>query len=220
MTETAARPWWADVQHLRPREDRAEHAPARTWADDADFTDALKSVTSDAGFGGDLGADAFMSDRAPDASALAVLDLPAVEEALSAVESPLPIAFDVDELDWAPGQRFARASEDLDFARAGRFARAAAHAVAPELVPEPAFSPEPTRRTVEIRGQVDTRATAPAVGQDAGRQRYRRQRATPAERLAGRPDRVAMWAVVLGIVLILVAAFSAPGAEAAVIAGL
>jgi hypothetical protein len=71
---------------------------------------------------------------------------------------------------------------------------------------DPRRAPARPRRTVEIRGQG---APAPVVplrpefAADALRPR-RRSRPAPA-----RPDRVAMWAVFLGIFMVLVAALSA-----------
>jgi hypothetical protein len=70
------------------------------------------------------------------------------------------------------------------------------------------------RRTVEITGRT---VPAPAVPHSAGdptvaygaRGSSRRPSLSPADRLVHRPDRIAMWAVVLGFVLILVAATSA-----------
>jgi hypothetical protein len=58
----------------------------------------------------------------------------------------------------------------------------------------------PARRTVEIRGRT---VPAPAVPRpvDVDRRRPRR----PIERVGARPDRLAMWALLMGIVLILVA---------------
>lgn len=66
------------------------------------------------------------------------------------------------------------------------------------------------RRTIVIRGQV-----APSNHQDLEYRstaiRHRRRR--PAERIAGtRPDRVAMYAVLMGVFLIAVAILTAPGA--------
>jgi hypothetical protein len=105
----------------------------------------------------------------------------------------------------------------------GRFDRAPAPAgaelveLAPAVVPEPAavlaLEPEPIapgapiarrpgeRRTVVIRGQV-----APRPLPAADRRRPSRR---PHERVGPRPDRVAMWAVGLGLLLILVAILSA-----------
>jgi len=62
------------------------------------------------------------------------------------------------------------------------------------------------RRTVVIRGQ----AAAPAHRQAAGERRRPARR--PSERVAHRPDRVALWAFGLGLLLILVAVLSALGA--------
>jgi hypothetical protein len=58
----------------------------------------------------------------------------------------------------------------------------------------------PGRRTVTIRGQV---ASRPAP---------RRPRRDPYDRVGARPDRIAMWAVVLCLLLVLVAATSSHAA--------
>lgn len=63
------------------------------------------------------------------------------------------------------------------------------------------------RRTVVIRGQVADRGRSYA----STAQRYRPAR-RPSERVGHRPDRVAMWAFGLGLLLILVAILSAAGA--------
>lgn len=63
------------------------------------------------------------------------------------------------------------------------------------------------RRTVVIRGQV---APPPRVYESTAR-RHRPRRAS--ERIVGtRPDRAALWAVLLGVFLILVAVMTAHGA--------
>jgi hypothetical protein len=65
------------------------------------------------------------------------------------------------------------------------------------------------RRTITIRGQVaPPRAVDRAPYRAAARRRPRRA----SERIAGSPDRVAMWAVLLGVFLILVAVLTATGA--------
>ncbi len=69
--------------------------------------------------------------------------------------------------------------------------------------------PAAARRTVVIRGQVAPRAGGT---QSAGPARRRPPR-RPSERIAGtRPDRAAMWAVLMGVFLIVVAVLSAHGA--------
>lgn len=66
--------------------------------------------------------------------------------------------------------------------------------------------PSGTRRTVVIRGQV-----APPPRPVAAARRHRPRRAS--ERIAGtRPDRAALWAVMMGVFLILVAVMTAQGA--------
>jgi hypothetical protein len=91
--------------------------------------------------------------------------------------------------------------------------------VAPHLVPaleqeEPAYNHAaiprgtavPGRRTVTIRGQV------------AARPAPRRPRRDPYDRVGSRPDRIAMWAVVLCLLLVLVAATSSHAAVLHVLA--
>jgi hypothetical protein len=66
-----------------------------------------------------------------------------------------------------------------------------------------------SRRTVVIRGQVAPPPRATAVAGPARRRPPRR----PSERIAGsRPDRAAMWAVMMGVFLILTAVLTASGA--------
>jgi hypothetical protein len=59
----------------------------------------------------------------------------------------------------------------------------------------------PARRTVEIRGRT---VPAPSVPRSVEIDRRRPAR-RPIERVGPRPDRLAMWALLMGIVLILVA---------------
>jgi hypothetical protein len=70
------------------------------------------------------------------------------------------------------------------------------------------------RRTVEITGRTVPAPALPRQSADltvayGARGASRRPSLSPADRLVHRPDRIAMWAVVLGFVLILVAATSA-----------
>jgi hypothetical protein len=65
------------------------------------------------------------------------------------------------------------------------------------------------RRTITIRGQV----APPAGGSSSAGPARRRPPRRPSERLAGtRPDRAALWAVLMGVFLILVAVMTAHGA--------
>jgi hypothetical protein len=65
--------------------------------------------------------------------------------------------------------------------------------------PAPAERP-PARRTIVIRGQVQPPAAVPA--------RRRRPPRTAVDRVGHRPDRIAAWAVALGVLLILIAFLS------------
>ena len=93
---------------------------------------------------------------------------------------------------------------------------------AAEVVGPPPFRP---RRTVRIRGQAIPSVTAPRLHpvdderplpapdapNRASRPARRRPRARPAERIGTNPDRLAMWAAILGVVLVLAALLSAHG---------
>jgi hypothetical protein len=74
----------------------------------------------------------------------------------------------------------------------------------------------PDRRTVEIRGRT---VPAPAVPRTIQLDRRRPPRRA-AERVGPRPDRLALWALLMGLVLILVAVSTAHAATLAVVAGL
>jgi hypothetical protein len=73
-------------------------------------------------------------------------------------------------------------------------------AAPPPAAPPPRAAGVPGRRTVTIRGQVDRPVPR------------RRPSRSPYDRAGNRPDRVAMWAVLLGVLLILVAATSSHAA--------
>jgi hypothetical protein len=68
------------------------------------------------------------------------------------------------------------------------------------------------RRTVVIRGQVPPPPRVGGSGSVRGPARRRPPR-RPSERIVGtRPDRAALWAVMMGVFLILVAVMTAHGA--------
>jgi hypothetical protein len=78
----------------------------------------------------------------------------------------------------------------------------------PADAPSRADRPATARRTVVIRGQV---AAPPPVDRPGPARRRPPRR--PSERIAGtRPDRAALWAVMMGVFLILVAVMTAHGA--------
>jgi hypothetical protein len=72
----------------------------------------------------------------------------------------------------------------------------------------------PGRRTVKITGYGSQRNLI-----YASREPRRRPPERPYERAGFKPDRVAMWAVLLGVMLVLVAAMSAHAATLATLSG-
>jgi hypothetical protein len=178
MSQTAARPWWADVQHLRPAEQGgSDDRPPRAARFDRPTAPSRRPA--------DAAPTARTSSRAAAAE-----DRPA--RRTSAAED-------------RPARRTSAAA-DAPRRRPRR---------EPELWLEPAERPTTKpgeRRTIEIRGQVDKVAGVAPVP-SAGPQRHRGRR--PSERVGPRPDRIAMWAVLLGLLLILVAVVSSPSADAA-----
>jgi hypothetical protein len=74
--------------------------------------------------------------------------------------------------------------------------------------PHPAGEPQPGRRTVTIRGRGDERYVPSLTARSARRRPAGRRR----RRRGFAPDRVAMWAVVLCMLLGLIAAASAHAA--------
>lgn len=119
--------------------------------------------------------------------------------------------------DWTAG-------DDLDFAVAPRRRRitdgAAPHAARPhDPVPLPVAAVVESSRPIgaETRPAVAARRTVAITGRPDGMrevprlreiERRRRQGHSPSQRMSSQPDRIAMWAVALGFVLILIASFS------------
>ena len=92
-----------------------------------------------------------------------------------------------------------------------RLAREQARAAtANATVSRPRGAEPAARRTVEIRGRVEPRPVIAAVP-DPVETPYRRRRPRPtaAERFVAQPDRIALWAFLLGLFLIVVALLSA-----------
>jgi hypothetical protein len=192
MSDPAA-PWWADVQHLRPREDRASDAtpPARFAREGGART-------------GDVAAEREQHEAAVATLEHEVPAEPQVEwheedaawlETLSMPQDPSPSRVWDPSLEEAFASTPSWAEEDDE-----------------RLLPKGANRIENGRRTIEIRGQVDRihGFTAPAETKAATRT-GRRPARRPSERFERRPDRVAMWAFLLGLLLICIAAFSKPG---------
>ena len=192
MSDPAA-PWWADVQHLRPREDHVAETPAPSSAPSRRFARGA----------------ATQHDAAIATLEHEIADPWATEDVVAPWAETLDQSYD------APAPATAEESPLWDEALEEAFARTPSWADEddPRLLPKGADRIENGRRTIEIRGQVDRihGFTAPAETQVATRGGGRRRSTRPSERFERRPDRVAMWAFLLGLLLICIAAFSKPG---------
>jgi hypothetical protein len=198
MSQTGTSAWWADVQYLRDAAERTDEARRR-------------------------------ADRAELAARRANRDRRRVEAETAPAPAPQRRRLDPD---LPPPRR--RDHVDADAAAAPRrYADAAAAprryadtAAAPRRAGDMAAAPRrsgygdavalPDRRTVEIRGRT---VPAPAVPRTIQLDRRRPPRRA-AERVGPRPDRLALWALLMGLVLILVAVSTAHAATLAVVAGL
>jgi hypothetical protein len=233
MSDTAARPWWADVQHLRPE------------AGDAAFVPADPSAAAGARFRRDR--------ERHDGVAEAEVHTPRFphdrERHEGAAEEPRAPRFPRDR-EHSTREHVARTDHPAPAPHVASGRSTGRHAVEPRRRPQQARRghaarplrtvadgslrpldaggprPEPTpadrpRRTIDIRGRIEpVSATPPSdeVEQLATRSRSIRARGgrRSPEQLAGpRPDRIALWAVVLGLVLALAAMLSNSEAHAA-----
>jgi hypothetical protein len=203
MPQPETRAWWSDVQHVRDSIERKREEEARRGLR-LDARSAARAV-----------ADREARTGVEHSFAEGDVDEVALDDTL------LP-----DDLDWVtrPRRRFERSApesrEAAPRAAAPRPPEAAPRAATPQP-PEaaPALEAPSRRRTVEITGRTVGAPNLPRLVQIDRRRPVRR----PVERVGPRPDRLALWAVVLGFFLILVAVTStshaatrAPGARAVV----
>jgi hypothetical protein len=100
-----------------------------------------------------------------------------------------------------------RADADIPPRRPDHIERASYH----ELRLEPGRAP--TRRTVEIRGRT---VPAPPVPRNVAVERRRPPR-LPGDRIATHPDRMALWALMMGLMLIAVAIVTADASAAIIV---
>ncbi len=182
MPQPETRAWWDDVQHLRDSIERKREDEAR------------RGLRLDAR-----------------AAARAVAERAAGEASAALTEDEQ--AADPDLVS-RRGRRFERSAPE----RRGRFTRAdrprephaeahrePAHAQdAPDAAPARPLAAPRRRRTVEITGRTVGAPTLPRLVEIDRRRPARRA----VERVGPRPDRLALWAVVLGFFLIFVAVTS------------
>jgi hypothetical protein len=203
MPKPATHAWWDDVQHVRDSIERKREDEARRGLR-LDARSAARAVAERAA--GEV--------PAPDIHAAPEAARPRADEAprrrtqavphLRTEEPPRAQSEDAarprtDELDGAPrrARRFERATPE----RRARFVRAGHEPGVDE--PRPLEAPS-RRRTVEITGRTVGAPSLPRLVEIDRRRPARR----PVERVGARPDRLALWAVVLGFFLIFVAVTS------------
>jgi hypothetical protein len=178
MTQTGSSAWWTDVQHLRDAAERTDEARRR--ADQADLAARRAS-----------------RERREVEAEVAHAPTPALPAATTPVpvprrrfepETAQPQPRRRDHADAAPAPR--RPETTAPVARRGGFGDTGALA---------------GRRTIEIRGRtVGAPAVPPTPSVELDRARRSPRRAI--DRSYGpRPDRLAMWALVMGLMLIAVA---------------
>jgi hypothetical protein len=191
------RAWWDDVQYLREPLERKREKEARRGLR-LDARAAARAVAERHATGP-------VAESEPDF----VHGLDSIHE-LDAMPRPRRFersAPDADDDDAPRTRRFGRSAPE----RRGRSARPE-HATPAPADATPAHAPEaPTplrapsrRRTVEITGRTVGAPSLPRLVQIDRRRPARRA----AERVGSRPDRLALWAVVLGFFLIFVAVTS------------
>jgi hypothetical protein len=181
MPQPETRAWWSDVQDLRDSIERKREKEARRGLR-LDARSAARAV----------------AEREAGKLSARPGEVPSMAREPGEIPSGVHDFMESDDFEWAtrPRRRFERAAPE----RRGRFARSEHEAPAD---PSPLSAP-PRRRTVEITGHPVGGPTLPRLVEIDRRRPARRA----VERVGPRPDRVALWAVVLGFFLILVAVTS------------
>jgi hypothetical protein len=235
MPHPQARAWWADVQHLRDGYDRTDEArrradeadlAARRATRERRHVDAEISTVRSAGHHGDALAAPHDARDSQRRDGLAAPRAARDSQRRDGVAAP-HAARDTQRRDGVAAPRDAYAARrpaaaDATFAaRRGRTdggldprrghhvdlppAPRVRQGVAPpsgvDRAPRNKGDATPGRVTVEIRGRT---VPAPAVPRSVEVDRRRPQRRA-IERVGARPDRMAMWALLMGLLLILVA---------------
>jgi len=202
MPENEARAWWADVQHVRESIERRRGGVAEAPAPVAPpeptptgrFTRAAAEPPiprlDDLDWPPDLPLRGRRFERAPRADV-------AADDARSAA------ARATDTLEVAPPHTSAASPREIRVTTADTESAPdpleldLSGALAPPVAP-------PVRRTVQITGRTVAAPALPRLVEVERRRPARR----PVERIGPRPDRIALYAVLLGFFLILVAAAS------------
>ncbi|HEX7300965.1 MAG TPA: hypothetical protein VF257_18355 [Solirubrobacteraceae bacterium] len=208
MPQPEPRAWWSDVQHLRDSIERRREAEARRGLR-LDARSAARAVADRAASGPAESEGEprgrFARPGPDDREPRGRFARPGPDEGEPRGRFARP-----EPDDRAPRRRSARSERDGDEAQRDRGVRAAEGT-------RRALKAPSRRRTVEITGRTVGAPSLPRLVQIDRRRPARRA----VERVGPRPDRLALWAVVLGFFLILVAVTStshaatrAPGARA------
>jgi hypothetical protein len=207
MPHSEAQAWWADVQHVRESIERRRAGGAESSAPlDAPDSPAPLDVPEERRFTRDAADSLPLMDDLDWTSSLPArsrgrFEHPDAGDGRTRRRSS-PDRHDADEpLDFDAE----RAALEGPSARRPRRAAEAGSAAATATAPP---APPPARRTVQITGRTVSAPSLPRLVEVERRRPARR----PAERVGPRPDRVALWAVLLGFFLILVAATSSHAA--------
>ena len=207
MPHSEAQAWWADVQHVRESIERRRAGGAESSAPlDAPDSPAPLDVPEERRFARDAADSLPLMDDLDWTSSLPARSRGRFEHtdaddgrsrrrsSAERYDGDEPLDFDAERAALeAPRARRSRRAVDAN--------GSAATATAP-------LAPPPARRTVQITGRTVSAPSLPRLVEVERRRPARR----PAERVGPRPDRVALWAVLLGFFLILVAATSSHAA--------
>jgi len=184
MPHPQARAWWADVQHLRDGYDRTDEARRR--ADEADLA-SRRATRARRDIDAEVSAARLLADGEH-----------ADPNALPGRGADATFAARRGRTD---GGLDPRRGHHVDLPPAPRVRQGLAPPSGADRAPRAKGAATPGRVTVEIRGRT---VPAPAVPRQVEVERRRPQRRA-VERVGERPDRMAMWALLMGLLLILVA---------------
>lgn len=193
MRYTETRAWWADVEHLQDRMERRNVDPAQADRDDlatrrearARRAAELEAARVSAGLA--AGDDWMGTDRLPRGRRFERRE---------------------DDFGWVDGRDRDPLEDAYERDAYARQETSEGPVLDQVHLLEDIPVAEPARRTVEIKGHPDTTAKLPTDRQAAathGSLERRRPPRRAVERVGHRPDHVALWALLMGVMLIVVA---------------
>jgi hypothetical protein len=190
MPSTDAPNWWADVQQEREDLAGSDRRPADDWlGEDIDFVPRRRIGRAASDAVEEPVAPRFTADRDGSAHPLHGVFVP------TAVHAPVRESVATSRtIELVTGDDLATTTPAVDMAHELAHLSAADD---PFATPPP---PAGTRRTVQIKGR-PSESRMPSMAQ-------RHRGRTASDRVGARPDRIALWAVALGAILILLAAMT------------